>query len=213
MNMAHISPMAIWITAAAFVLLTLMLVVWRSKNAQRQRQSRFQSQVNKEDDDSSYAAPASSASSVPLEDSIILLRMMADNERPYRGYELLQALLSAGLRYDGRQKIFHRYAQPNGRGRCLFSLASVQSPGVFDMDTMGGYSCPGLVLFFQSAQSTAADEDYKLMADAAKQLVEDLGGSLYSSDNQAFDEVVYAEILTKLNDNDAMIEPCGEEAN
>ena len=145
MNMAHISPMAIWITAAAFVMLTLMLVVWRSNHAQRQRQSKFHSQVDKVDDDSFDIAPESS---MPLEDSIILLRLMADVERPYRGYELLQALLSAGLRYDGRQKIFHRYAQPNGRGRCLFSLASVQSPGVFDMDTMGGYSCPGLVVFF-----------------------------------------------------------------
>lgn len=207
MNMAHVSPMAIWLAAALFVLLTLLLVMWRSKLAQRRRQSRFQSQI---EDVDSELPDITSSSNTPIEDSLIMLRLMANNERPYRGYELLQSLLSAGLRYDGRQKIFHRYALPNGRGRCLFSLASVQSPGVFDMDTMGGYSCPGLVVFFQSAQSTAPSEDYKLMVDAAKQLIEDLGGSLLASDNQLFDESVYADTLTKLNDA-SMTEPYGEE--
>jgi FtsZ-interacting cell division protein ZipA len=207
MNMAHVSPMAIWLAAVLFVSLTLLLVIWRSKDAQRRRQSRFQSRIADSDAESSEVI---SLAHIAAEDSLIMLRLMANNERPYRGYELLQALLSAGLRYDGRQKIFHRYALPNGRGRCLFSLASVQSPGVFDMDTMGGYSCPGLVVFFQSAQSTAPSEDYKLMVDAAKQLIEDLGGSLLGSDNQVFDGSAYAETLTKLNDA-SMTESCGEE--
>src|SRR3990167_6942283 len=63
----------------------------------------------------------------------ISLHVMAPREYPYNGYELLQALLTNGLRY-GDRNIFHRHETKTGRGRVLFSLASVNKPGTFELD-------------------------------------------------------------------------------
>ena len=109
---------------------------------------------------------------------LIVMHIVTTPNRLFKGYELLQALLSAGLRF-GEKKIFHRHETKNGRGPILFSLASMEKPGTFDMQKMGAFECKGLTLFMELYDHTL---DYQmaldLMLETVKQLVEDLGGEV-----------------------------------
>ena len=95
------------------------------------------------------------------------------------GYELLQVLLTNGLRY-GDKKIFHRYHSID-QSVVLFSVASVHKPGTFDLSQMGDYICPGLTLFMlcDSNETTQMSvSTFDLMLETTKQLCEDLGGEI-----------------------------------
>lgn len=126
------------------------------------------------------AKPISSQSDV-----LVILYLMAPEGQVYAGYELLQSLLSAGLRF-GKNRIFARHEQKDGRGDVLFYCAQATAPGTFDLMKMGTVSCKGLSLFF-SASSVAeplATLDYLL--ETLDQLTEDLGGSVMDENRQLF---------------------------
>ena len=131
------------------------------------------------------ARRSSSAPSSPAKTELEygLIHVMADPDAPFAGYELLQALLANGLRY-GKDKIFHRHQNKQGQGDVLFSLASVNQPGTFDLANMGQFSCPGLTLFvvFKSLRSPLLA--YDLMLEAAEHLADDLGGRLYDQQHR-----------------------------
>jgi cell division protein ZipA len=114
---------------------------------------------------------------------LITFNIVADEPRSYMGYELLQAMLSAGMRY-GQHNIFHRHEQKTGRGALLFSLASICKPGTFDLSKMGGFSTPGLSLFFTADKMNDPVAVYELMLKTAGQLVEDLGGHVLDEHKQ-----------------------------
>lgn len=114
-------------------------------------------------------------SSSPSE--IIAIYLIANQGQPYSGYELLQALLTAGLRF-GKMNIFHRHEEVSGRGEVLFSLASVVEPGTFEMNKMGGFSSPGLVLFLRINKVKDPLKAFEIMHTTAQQLIDDLGGEI-----------------------------------
>lgn len=119
---------------------------------------------------------APTLSSAPNKEfSVQILHVMAKKPRRFNGYDLLQTLLSEGLRY-GDMKIFHRHQQSNGKGPILFSLASVTEPGTFNMQTIGEFSCPGVTLFMQLSGTPFDDERYALMLETANRLAEELDG-------------------------------------
>lgn len=118
--------------------------------------------------------PALSAAS----NELIILHLYAESTRPYQGYELLQALLTAGLRY-GKKGIFHRFEEITGRGHILFSLASIAKPGTFDLPKMGSFSTPGLLLFLQVSEVKKPVQALDMLLATAKELTEDLGGAIY----------------------------------
>ncbi len=107
----------------------------------------------------------------------IILQLMAPKQRPYRGYELIQTLSSAGFHY-GKMNIFHYYADPIEKQEHLFSLASAIEPGTFDLDHIGEINCPGLCLFMSIRKVNAARSTFELMLETAQILVQDLGGTL-----------------------------------
>lgn len=114
---------------------------------------------------------------------LIIVHVFAAEGHCYRGYELLQALLSAGLRYS-RRGMFHRYADINQPGSILFSLVSAVEPGIFDLATMGNFATPGLTLFLQTAQNEDPLRALELLLRTAQDLVDDLGGALYDERRQ-----------------------------
>jgi len=122
-------------------------------------------------------------SSVPPAPEIVVINVLADAERPYRGYELLQVLLTAGLRY-GKMGIFHRHEEISGRGAILFSLASAVEPGKFDLSAMGALSTPGLTLFMQTANTNRPAEILSLMLETAHEISHELGGALFDDKRQ-----------------------------
>lgn len=110
-------------------------------------------------------------------DNYIILQLMAPTQRPYRGYELIQTLTSAGFHY-GKMNIFHFYADPLNKTELLFSLASAIEPGTFDLDNTGEIVCPGLCLFMSIHKVKSALTAFDVMWDTAQILAQDLGGTL-----------------------------------
>lgn len=110
-------------------------------------------------------------------DNYIILQLMAPTQRPYRGYELIQTLTSAGFHY-GKMNIFHFYADPLNKTELLFSLASAIEPGTFDLNNTGEIVCPGLCLFMSIHKVKSALTAFDVMWDTAQILAQDLGGTL-----------------------------------
>lgn len=129
---------------------------------------------------------------------LITLLLRARPEHPYSGYELLQALLSAGLRF-GKMDIFHRYEQSNSSGRVLFSLASAVEPGTFEIPKMGGFSCPGLMLFMRVSTQKDLSGAFELLLETAKQLTDDLGGEIWDDQRQLLTEEKIVAWRSKIN--------------
>lgn len=118
-------------------------------------------------------------------DCVIILYLMAPEGSAYTGYELLQALLSAGLRY-GKQRIFNRHEQKDGRGDILFHCASAIAPGTFDLTKMGAFSCKGLCLFFTTSSVSDPLSTFDCMLETIDQLVEDIGGQVLDDKRAVF---------------------------
>jgi cell division protein ZipA len=116
--------------------------------------------------------PASSSAN-----NLIVIYLIANQGHPYSGYELLQALLTAGLRF-GKMNIFHRHEEVSGRGESMFSLASVVEPGIFEMNKMGSFSSPGLALFLRINKVKDPLKAFEIMLTTAQQLIDDLGGEI-----------------------------------
>lgn len=118
------------------------------------------------------------------EPQIVAIHVMATDDKVFQGYELLQALLAAGLRH-GAMQIFHYYGEGE---QILFSLASATEPGVFDLQRMGGFSCKGLTLFMNLAAVSDPQTALDCMVETAQQLADDLGGQLEDEQHQAWTE-------------------------
>ncbi len=138
-----------------------------------------------------------------LPKEIITLYIMAPDNNPYRGYELLQALLACGLRY-GKMNIFHRYADNTEESDTIFSLASAQHPGSFDLPNMGSCVCKGLVLFMQLAEGEDNIKSMNLLLKTAGVLTEELTGELRGSDQQPLSEAKMAKLMDKVRRYEAL---------
>jgi cell division protein ZipA len=125
--------------------------------------------------------PVPPPATLPLEIEILFLR--ASQGRSYSGYELLQCLLTCGLRF-GENNIFHRYEHhPDGQV-VLFSVAADTKNGELKPSDMGDFNCPGLSFFITLNNHVYPSVNFELMLDTARQLMEDLGGVLLD-ENQA----------------------------
>lgn len=112
---------------------------------------------------------------LPLERQIIFLRAPAGH--PYSGYELLQSLLSCGLRF-GEHKFFHRYEKHSETAAPLFTVAAATKTGELDPSTMGNFSCGGLSIFLTLDHHLYPSVNFELMLDTVTQLADDLGGQI-----------------------------------
>ena len=116
--------------------------------------------------------------------SSVMMFLLAKENRQLAGYELLQTVLAAGLRF-GEGHLFHRHQSPNGQGPVLCSLAAATPSGVFDMQNIGAFSVHGLCLFMHaSGNSTIDAERFAIMLDTAKQLSEGLDTYLLDDNRQ-----------------------------
>lgn len=124
----------------------------------------------------------SSVSSVQIPD-VISINLRASPDKPYAGYELLQALLSAGMRFSNTG-LFYRHEKKTGTGPVLFSLASCTKEGTFDLSAIGGFSCKGLILFMKPKEVQDSVKVFELMLETADQLIHDLDGDVLNDGQQ-----------------------------
>jgi len=131
------------------------------------------------ENDTSIIAPAEFNSSPKNKiksnnQTILVLHVMARESQPFVGYELLQAVNDAGLRF-GKMDIFHYYDEQDPEN-ILFSLCSAVEPGSFNIANMGALVCPGLSLFMRVGATGNPKAVFNLMLEAAGQLADDLAG-------------------------------------
>jgi len=141
--------------------------------------------------------PQNSQSSPPL-----MMFLLAKANRQLAGYELLQALLAAGLRF-GEGDLFHRHQSPNGQGTIMCSLAAATASGVFDLQNIGAFVVRGLCLFMQASGNPTIDEErFEMMLDTAKKLSEGLDTYLLDDKRQPLSDESVRRYHQVLNLND-----------
>ncbi|AKX44280.1 hypothetical protein AKN87_03620 [Thiopseudomonas alkaliphila] len=140
--------------------------------------------ADKEDEPSFSATEAEAAASKKaLEPSeVLVIIVLARSPLGFKGPDLLQSILSNGLRY-GDMDIFHRYTNMTGHGDTLFSMANAVAPGTFDLETINDFKTPAVSFFMQLPGPSAPAEAFELMLEAATHLATSLGGDL--KDDQA----------------------------
>lgn len=122
----------------------------------------------------SLSKPTAPAEKPP---ALIVIHAIAGVDKPYQGYDLLQALLANNLRF-GDRKIFHRYDALTSSANPLYSVTSMNKPGTFDLPKMNGFSCDGLIFFAQLDLVEDPAAVCQMMLDGAEKLIGTLGGYL-----------------------------------
>ncbi|MCL5260848.1 MAG: cell division protein ZipA [Gammaproteobacteria bacterium] len=145
-------------------------------------------------DTATIVEPNPSSPEVKITDEVfdpntIIMQIRANPGRPYMGYELLQVILETGFRF-GKMNLFHRHQNANGEGPVLFSLASATKEGTFELNSMGGVSCPGVILFMHLDNKKKLMQVFDLMLDVARQFIEDLGGEILDEKQRPLDATV-----------------------
>ena len=115
--------------------------------------------------------PAEKPNTQPEE--VLVIHLMANKGEKVAGQQLLDAVLSAGIRY-GAMKIFHRHLSDDGSGPVLFSMANLANPGTFDLNTMGDLEVPGVTLFMALDDIADPVDALNIMIEAVDSIVGDL---------------------------------------
>lgn len=114
---------------------------------------------------------------------VIVMNVVAKNERMFAGSELLPVLMAQGMQL-GDMSIFHRYADSNGNGPIIFSMANIMQPGTFEMSQIEDFETPGVSFFLQLPLPKPLDnmQGFEKMLDAANAIKNSLGGELKDED-------------------------------
>lgn len=120
---------------------------------------------------------------------IFSLFVVAGQDSPFKGPELVQSLVEQGMRH-GEMDIFHRHAQANGRGAVQFSLANAFEPGVFDLKKIDDLETRGLALFMTLPGPQKPMKAYDLMVKTAKGITKELGGYVLDATKSNFSKQI-----------------------
>jgi cell division protein ZipA len=104
---------------------------------------------------------------------VLVVHLMANKGETVAGQQLLDAILSVGLRY-GAMKIFHRHLNDDGSGPVLFSMANLVNPGTFDLNSMGDLEVPGVTLFMALDDIEDPVTAFNIMIEAIDSIVASL---------------------------------------
>ena len=150
------------------------------------------------------AALCDNRSEEPAHDEIedngptLMLFLLAKENRQFAGYELLQTVLSAGLRF-GEGNVFHRHLFSNGDGPILCSLAAATASGVFDLQNIGAFTVRGLCLYMNASNHAKTNEErLAVMFDVAKQLAEGLDAHLLDDQRKPLTDESMASYCERL---------------
>src|SRR3990167_10213608 len=118
----------------------------------------------------------------------LMMFLLAKNNQQLGGYDLLQTLLAAGLRF-GDQQLFHRHQFSNGQGPIICSLAAATDAGTFDLQNMATFREHGLCFFMTPSGNASIDsERFEIMLETATQLSKNLDTYLLDDTRQPWSE-------------------------
>ena len=107
----------------------------------------------------------------------VLLTLMAPTQKHFGGIRILEAAQEANLRLN-RNGTLDYLAETAIGPRCIFRVAHLKEPGVFDLDTVENMETPGLLLFMELPGPVDALAAVDLQLKIAAQLAERLGGTV-----------------------------------
>lgn len=147
------------------------------QNVEYQEKEAIQLEIFEEDFENEPQITEQDPEKTPTAPQVISVTLLAEKNRPYGGHELLQALLSNGMRF-GKMDIFHYHKDGNSNSPALFSCASAKKPGTFDIKNMSTFKTPGLTFFIQLDPKIDNAAALDVMLSTADIVVYDLGGHL-----------------------------------
>lgn len=110
-------------------------------------------------------------------EEVIIINVMAPAGTRFQGEDLLQVLLSKGMRF-GTMNIFHRHSEADGSGEILFSMANMVVPGTFDLDAMSSFETPGVSFFLTLPINGDSLNAFEAMVETTQALCDGLDGEL-----------------------------------
>lgn len=133
-------------------------------------------------------------------EQIIAFNILADFQNQnitFKGPELLRQFDAHGLQF-GSMNIYHYHKQ----GMPVFSVVNILEPGVFNLEDMGNFETPGLVVFMQLPNAIDPMLAFDRMLDTSRSLASALQGELRDDNRsvltrQAIDRL--REIIAEYN--------------
>ena len=116
-------------------------------------------------------------------DRIIVINVIAGEDRQFAGRELWDFLRAAGLRHD-KMKILSKTEGNLEDGHTIFRVANIVNPGTFDPDTVDQFSTPGISMFMLLPAPINNLLAFEQMLAVARRLAEALDGRLLDSGRQ-----------------------------
>lgn len=116
---------------------------------------------------------------------VLSIHACCRNDSGFPGEALLHLFGACDLRY-GREGIFHRYEEADGRGPIQFSVSQTFEPGIFDPNTITEDSFSSLSFFMSLPGPTRALEAYLAMSEMARVMETQLNAELLDSSRSVF---------------------------
>ena len=132
-----------------------------------------------------------------FDQDLVIISIFAKPGNHFASYDLLQAISATGMQF-GDMNIFHYYEPKAEQKNILFSLASATRPGEFDLNNMGDFTCPGLILFMHLSKVTHPEPTFKTMLETAEQLADDLDGELRADPHTQWTEDTFHQYQHKI---------------
>ncbi len=114
----------------------------------------------------------------PKAEMAVLLTVMASENQPFKGLKILEAAQEFDLKLSKNGVLDCLSDSEQIKGKPVFSIAHLREPGIFDLDTVGALSTPGLLMFLQLPGPVEELAAVDLMMAMAGQLARFLGGTV-----------------------------------
>lgn len=129
-------------------------------------------------------AERASEAEKPTEEKILILHVVAPQEKPFLGVQIQTAFQEVGLEH-GAMSIYHRMHTPNHQPEILFSVANMIQPGTFDPEQMNEFKTPGVSFFLRLPGPDEPVQAFERMLDCAERLAQRLGGQVLDASRSA----------------------------
>ncbi|MBL4581366.1 MAG: cell division protein ZipA [Gammaproteobacteria bacterium] len=108
---------------------------------------------------------------------VLVLNVTAKNGRVFAGDDLLQILITSGLKF-GDMNIFHKRLSKEHHGTVIFSVANMLNPGTFDLNNMDEFTTLGISFFLALPTPINNLDAFEQMLGVAQEIRATLDGDL-----------------------------------
>ena len=106
---------------------------------------------------------------------VLVLNVVAKEDRVFAGDDLLQVLITSGLKF-GDMNIFHKRNSTEHQSAIIFSVANMLNPGTFDLNKMDEFTTLGISFFLALPTPINNLDAFEQMLGVAEEIRDRLGG-------------------------------------